>query len=92
LEIAEKNGVLLKLPHLPGTDPAGQKAHKDCFTSWRDFFLGSDGYVRPCMSTPKKFFHITESSDFFKAWLDPAMLEHRRLIKSEKTAKGCENC
>ena len=92
MEIANKTGVLLKLPHLPGDDPAGAKAHKDCFTAWRDFFLGSDGYVRPCMSTSRKFFHIDERADFFQAWLDPAMIEHRRQVNSAGTAPGCENC
>jgi MoaA/NifB/PqqE/SkfB family radical SAM enzyme len=92
LRAARETGVLLKLPHLPGEDPAGAKPHKDCYTAWRDFFLGSDGYVRPCMSTSRKFFHISEAADFSQAWADPKMVEHRRAVNSPLTAEGCGNC
>lgn len=57
IKVAEELNIAIKLPHYVGEDVAGDKEHKDCFVSWRDFFLGSDGYVRPCMSTPVKFFN-----------------------------------
>lgn len=91
-EAAEKNSVALKLPHLEGEDPAEDKAHKDCFCAWRDFFLGSDGYLRPCMSTSRKFVHIEELKDFGQAWHSPFLQDQRRLVNSAATAPGCENC
>lgn len=68
IEVGKKYGVLLKLPHYAGEDEAGEKLHKDCFVVWRDFFLGSDGYVRPCMSTPVRFFKYDINCDFMKMW------------------------
>jgi MoaA/NifB/PqqE/SkfB family radical SAM enzyme len=65
---AQARGILLKLPHLPGQDPAGTAAHKPCRAAWRDFFLGSDGYVRACMSSPDKLFHIDQYQDFAAMW------------------------
>ncbi|MGL4209041.1 MAG: radical SAM/SPASM domain-containing protein, partial [Candidatus Adiutrix sp.] len=67
-EVAKKNGVALKLPHLEGEDPAGTKAHKPCYAPWRDCFLGSDGFFRPCMSTAEKFVHISQTPDFETLW------------------------
>lgn len=64
IELGENLNVKLKLPHLPGEDPAGNKPHKDCFVGWRYLFLGSDGYVRPCMSTPDKFFRFDDDKTF----------------------------
>ena len=53
-ELAKKLGIKLKLPYLQGKDIAGDKYHKDCFVAYRDFFLASDGFVRPCQSTAFK--------------------------------------
>lgn len=77
IEVAKQNGVALKLPHLQGQDPAGDAAHKTCFAAWRDFFLGSDGFIRPCMSTSAKFAHIDELQRFDKAWNAPFYQEFR---------------
>ena len=49
VRLGDELGIVLKLPHIAGEDIAGDNMHKDCFVAWRDFFLGSDGYVRPCM-------------------------------------------
>ena len=45
IRVGDELGIVLKLPHLVGNDEAGDKCHKDCFVTWRDFFLGSDGFV-----------------------------------------------
>jgi MoaA/NifB/PqqE/SkfB family radical SAM enzyme len=68
MRLAEQYGVLVKLPYLQGEDPAGEAPHKPCYVGWRDFFLGSDGFVRPCMSTAQKFFGIQDHSDFMTMW------------------------
>ncbi len=49
VSVGDETGIVLKLPHIPGEDIAGDNDHKECFVAWRDFFLGSDGYVRPCI-------------------------------------------
>ena len=91
-ERARVTNVALKLPHLPGEDPAGNQPHKDCWAAWRDFFLGSDGYIRPCMSTARKFAHIREMKDIRSAWLAPFLIEQRRMVNAPGTAPGCGNC
>ena len=77
IHVGDELGILLKLPHYVGEDVAGDKLHKDCFVSWRDFFLGSDGYVRPCMSTPIHFFEYDKDKDFMEMWNAPEYQKYR---------------
>ena len=92
-ELGEQLGVSIKLPHLPGEDPAGDHSHKDCFVGWRDFFVGSDGFVRPCMSTPEQFFFFDTSLDFMELWNHPTMQKHRQIVNLEtEMSSSCRNC
>lgn len=91
-EEAERLGVALKLPHLCGEDPAGEMPHKTCFTGWRDFFLGSDGYVRPCMSTAQKLFHISQYPDFWSMWNSEEYQQHRRIVNRPDMTTHCMKC
>jgi len=75
-------GVALKLPHIAGEDEASEKYHKDCFVSWRDFFLGSDGYVRPCMSTPVKFFEYDSKKEFREMWNSKEYIRYRNNVNN----------
>ena len=79
-ELGDQLGVALKLPHLQGEDPAGQAYHKECFVTWRDFFLGSDGFVRPCMSTPVQFFPFDMDKDFAEMWNDMKFQQYRKQV------------
>lgn len=93
IKIGEEIGIILKLPHISGEDEAGDKMHKDCFVPWRDFFLGSDGYVRPCMSTPIKFFKYTKDQDFFRMWNSPEYIKYREIVNHpEKMDEPCKRC
>lgn len=92
VEAGEKCGVALKLPHLEGEDPAGEQAHKSCYTAWRDFFLGSDGYVRPCMSTSEKLFSIHQYADFAEMWNAPEYQCHRAAVNKDGMTPACRNC
>lgn len=86
-------GIVLKLPHYIGEDEAGDKFHKDCFVAWRDFFLGSDGYVRPCMSTPIHFFEYDKNKDFMEIWNAPEYQEYRRIVNSQNEMDSpCKRC
>lgn len=92
-EVAKERGILLKFPHYQGEDPAQDKPHKDCYTTYRDFFLGSDGYVRPCMSSAQKFFHIDDCEDIGEMWNHATYQHHRRCVNQEGGAyPPCENC
>jgi radical SAM protein with 4Fe4S-binding SPASM domain len=93
VKIAEENGILMKLPYIPGEDEAGDKLHKDCFDPWRDFFLGSDGYVRPCMSTPVKLFKYEKEKDFMEMWNHPEYQRYRSIVNDEKRMDApCSVC
>lgn len=93
IERGDELGIKIKLPHLPGEDPANDKSHKECFVGWRDFFLGSDGYVRPCMSTPEKFFHFDEHATFAQMWNDEKFKNFRATVNDEENMPPhCRNC
>lgn len=93
IEVAAELGIVLKLPHYIGEDEAGDKLHKDCFVSWRDFFLGSDGYVRPCMSTPIKFFAYDKDVDFMEMWNREEYQNYRRIVNDKEHMDiPCKNC
>ena len=92
-KLAEDLGIIIKLPYLPGEDPAGNNFHRECFVGWRDLFLGSDGYVRPCMSTPDKFFRFTEFHNFDAIWNHLRMQEFRRVVNDkEHMPNACRHC
>ena len=93
IRIAEELGVVLKLPHYIGEDVAEDKYHKDCFVTWRDFFLGSDGYVRPCMSTPVQFFPYDKEKAFMELWNAPQYQEYREIVNHQnKMDDPCKRC
>ncbi len=80
--LAESLGVKIKLPYLQGEDIAVEKSHKDCFVGWRDFFLGSDGYVRPCQSTAMKLFHFDKYQTFKDMWNSKEYQEFRVCVNN----------
>ena len=93
IAVGEKTNIILKLPHIPGEDIAEQKLHKDCFVAWRDFFLGSDGFVRPCMSTPVQFFRYDKNKDFMDLWNAPEYQKYRAIVNSrQEMDKACRRC
>ena len=93
IKVGDELGILLKLPHYIGEDEAGDKLHKDCFVAWRDFLLGSDGYVRPCMSTPIHFFEYDKNKDFMEMWNAPEYQKYREIVNdSEKMDSPCRRC
>jgi radical SAM protein with 4Fe4S-binding SPASM domain len=91
--LGDELGILLKFPHICGEDPAGEKNHKDCFVAWRDFYLGSDGYVRPCMSTPVKFFRFDMNKSFDEMWNDESFIKYRSGVNVEgRMDEPCKRC
>lgn len=93
IAVGEELGIILKLPHISGQDEAGEKLHKDCFVAWRDFFLGSDGFVRPCMSTPIQFFPYDVNKDFMDTWNAPEYQKYRTIVNdTSKMDDPCRRC
>lgn len=93
IRLAESLGVKIKLPYMQGEDIAGDKPHKDCFVGWRDFFLGSDGYVRPCQSSPIKLFPYSKYGSFEKMWNSVEYQDFRYRINNPDTMpEGCKRC
>lgn len=93
IAVGEELGIVLKLPHIPGEDIAESKLHKDCFVAWRDFFLGSDGFVRPCMSTPVQFFQYDKNKDFMDIWNSPEYQKYRAEVNlTDKMDEPCKRC
>ncbi len=93
VKIGEETGVALKLPHLQGEDIAGDKEHKDCFVSWRDFFIGSDGYIRPCMSTPIQFERFDMDKSFDEMWNSEFYQRYREIVNDPAKMDGpCRRC
>lgn len=93
IRIGDELGIALKLPHLIGEDEAGDKYHKDCFVTWRDFFLGSDGYVRPCMSTPVQFFKYDTTKDFKQMWNSVEYQQYRKVVNDQQNMDSpCTRC
>ena len=93
IRVGEELGIVLKLPYCVGEDEAGDKLHKDCFVSWRDFFLGSDGFVRPCMSTPIQFFQYDMNQDFMQIWNAKEYQNYRAIVNDQiKMDVPCTRC
>lgn len=93
VKIGDELGVSLKLPYIQGEDVALDKPHKDCFVAWRDFFLGSDGFVRPCMSTPDQFFKFVMTKDFYDIWNSENYQNYRKYVNDRNMMKDiCKRC
>lgn len=93
VKVGEETGIVLKLPHMVGEDIARENHHKDCFVAWRDFFLGSDGYVRPCMSTPVQFFKYDMNRPFMEMWNSEEYQNYRQNVNdNERMDSPCKRC
>ena len=90
--LGEELGIAVKLPHLQGEDIAGDAPHKDCYVGWRDFFLGSDGYIRSCMSTPVKLFRVGDYETFAEMWNSPEYQAFRASVNTQEMCMACRNC
>ena len=93
IELGDELGVMLKLPHIQGEDVAGDREHKDCYVAWRDFFLGSDGYIRPCMSTPVQFERFDTKRSFDDFWNGKYYQNYRRTVNENALMDApCKRC
>ena len=89
---AAELGVLLQLPYIQGKDPAGDLLHRECFAPHRDFFLGADGYTRPCMSTSDTFYRFDPHQNFMDLWNGETYQSHRETVNRAGMCQSCRNC
>ncbi|MCR5701975.1 MAG: radical SAM protein [Lachnospiraceae bacterium] len=92
IQLGEELGIQVKLPYIQGEDIAGEQFHKNCYVGWRDFFLGSDGYVRSCMSTSKKLFNVADYTSFDDMWNSKEYIDFRSKVNSYNMDIPCKNC
>lgn len=92
-KLAKELDIKLKLPYLQGEDPAGEEYHKDCYVAWRDIFIGSDGFIRPCQSTPIKFSHISKLKTFDEIWNSNEYKIFRKCVNNKNNMmEDCKHC
>lgn len=92
-ELALKLNINLKLPEIQGEDNAGTLPHKPCAFPWRDMYIGSDGYIRPCQSSSTKLLKISDFGSFEEIWNSPQMQEFRSRVNDPETMpKSCRMC
>lgn len=93
IQVAESLNINIKLPYIQGEDPAREEYHKTCFAGWRDLFIGSDGYLRPCQSTSLKFFPFDRRPTFEKIWNSPEYQNFRaRVNNPDRMPDECKRC
>lgn len=91
-KLGEELNVKIKLPYLQGEDIAQNNEHKDCYTAWRDFFVGSDGFIRPCQSNSLKFFKYDKTKNFEDMWNSTEFQNFRKNVNTKNMCKGCKKC
>ncbi len=92
-EAAEAGGIKLKLPELQGEGEAGRMPHKQCPFPWRDFYIGSDCFVRPCQSSSEKLFNLRDYGSPLEAWNSEEMARMRASVNSDELMpSSCMNC
>lgn len=93
IALGEKYNIKIKLPYIQGEDIAKNAYHKPCYVSWRDFFVGSDGYVRPCQSTSMKLFHFDKYKNFKEMWNSTEYQDFRKRVNDrEEMPPECMAC
>ncbi|MBI5644298.1 MAG: radical SAM protein [Deltaproteobacteria bacterium] len=92
-ERAAKSSVNLKLPEIQGECYAGARPHKPCAFPWRDLYIGSDGFVRPCQSSAEHIVNIREYKSMTDLWNSSKMQELRRRVNDEEQmSRNCRSC
>lgn len=90
--VAAKSGIRIKLPHLQDDDPAGERAHRDCSFPYRDLFIGSDGRIRPCVSSDEQM-HSIQDSDLMSSWNQKGLREYRETVNlTGRMNDTCKRC
>jgi len=89
--IANDNLVRLKLPHIKGKDPAGDKPHKTCYMPWRDIIIGADGFIRPCHNHTG-IIPCSNLDNFMKIWNHKNLMTVRKVVNTNQMDDICKQC
>lgn len=90
---AGRLGIRIKLPEIQGEGEAGTSAHKQCSFPWRDLYVGSDGFVRPCQSASEKILNARDFKTIEEVWNSSEMRSLRSRVNNEALmSKSCLNC
>ncbi len=85
--------INLKLPEIQGDGEVGADFHKTCSFPWRDLYLGSDGFIRPCQSSPEKLVDISKAEDIEDLWNAKEIQAFREVVNDpEKMFSSCKTC
>ncbi|MCP4252133.1 MAG: radical SAM protein [Candidatus Scalindua sp.] len=92
-ELAERFNIKLKLPEIQGKSKAGIMRHKRCPFPWRDIFVGSDGYIRPCQSSPQKLANVIQYKTIEELWNSKKLRYLRQSVNNESLMpEQCRFC
>lgn len=90
---ARAKNILLKIPFIQGHDPAKKLNHRECHFLYRDLFIGSDGYIRPCVSHEKRLFNIDDMNSFKEIWNHQCIQLYRKIVNNpNKEDIYCQKC
>lgn len=91
--LAKRLNIKLRLPEIQGESEAGDLRHKCCPFPWRDIYVGSDGFIRPCQSSPYKLANIEEYQAIEALWNSKPLQDFRRNVNDENLMhKQCYYC
>ncbi len=92
-ERAQKFNIKLKLPEIQGEGESGDSRHKPCPFPWRDMYIGSDGFLRPCQSSSQKLVHVSKYQFLEILWNCAELQNLRRTVNEERSMpRQCYNC
>ena len=89
---AKNLGINLRLPAIIGEDPLGNLTHKKCDFPWRDIFIGSDGFIRPCMHTVETIAHYNEFENIKELWNHRKFQDFRAKVDGVNMPINCKYC
>lgn len=92
-EAAVRLGINLKLPEIQGEGDCGMMPHKPCAFPWRDLYIGSDCFIRPCQSSSEKLMSFSDYPGVEKIWNAPPMQAFRKAVNNEQhMSDPCRRC
>ncbi len=90
---ADRLNIYLKLPELQGESDAAELPHKPCAFPWRDFYIGSDAFARPCQSSADRLLSVLDFATPEDAWNSKEMQGIRLAVNDLKLMPAsCRNC
>jgi len=90
-QIAQETRVRLVFPYIEADASGSEPFHRKCSAPWRDFFIGVDGTVRPCMISKQILGDVTKQ-DIPEIFNGRAFRELRERVNSASPPEDCRTC